>query len=572
MVLNLVYIFASIMPITRRLISKVLLACAMIFALPAISQTARIQLIHNSSDPILNDVDVWIDSLKVASNLNQRQATAFFTVPAGDSLTWYICEGGSTTPANPIHVLSGHLDAGSMLHLVIIGHIDSGAFTPYRPFELLEIAATATNVNFGGIDLRFVHGISDASILDVDEKGEGIGNVVQHLSYGSTSSTFHAYDAAFRFRLKKAYSGRVLGEYESNLNNLSSQDTGLLVVMGGFDRPDLNGQGPQVHMTLVHTSGVTDSLELANGKIQFVHNSPDPNVPRLDVYLDGQLRFNDLVFRGVSGTQTVRSGVVHHFTIAADTSTNANTPLASDSFVIAVNTTEIAVMTGAIDPSLPMFEPLSIIHQVKREAATIANRTDVSILNGAIDVPEMTLYESTHFKSNLCASLLYQQFNSYISFPKAAYTFDLLNSVTGDLFATYDFDPTQYNLIGEAVVIMTSGWADTTANGSLPALGLWIARSNSGLMTELPRSVGISTSTDRQLSVSPNPCSAVLKLQSSDPIGHIRLFDASGRMRYETHTVSHTIQLDLMPFPDGIYLLETREGDTIFRRRIALVH
>ena len=45
---------------------------------------ARIQLIHNSSDPVLEKVDIYVNQNKVANNLHFRQATDFITLPLED--------------------------------------------------------------------------------------------------------------------------------------------------------------------------------------------------------------------------------------------------------------------------------------------------------------------------------------------------------------------------------------------------------------------------------------------------------------------------------------------------------
>ena len=44
----------------------------------------RIQLIHNSSDPVLEKVDIYVNHNKVANNLHFRQATDFITLPLED--------------------------------------------------------------------------------------------------------------------------------------------------------------------------------------------------------------------------------------------------------------------------------------------------------------------------------------------------------------------------------------------------------------------------------------------------------------------------------------------------------
>src|SRR6478609_3030921 len=48
------------------------------------AQTSKIQIVHNSPDYIIDTVDVWCDTVKIANDLVFRKATQLITVDSGD--------------------------------------------------------------------------------------------------------------------------------------------------------------------------------------------------------------------------------------------------------------------------------------------------------------------------------------------------------------------------------------------------------------------------------------------------------------------------------------------------------
>ena len=79
---------------TRLTLLLTLLCCAWAF-----SQTARVQIIHNSPTP---NVDVYANADLLLDNFVFRTATPFIDVPAGVDINIGIAPAGSTSSADAI--------------------------------------------------------------------------------------------------------------------------------------------------------------------------------------------------------------------------------------------------------------------------------------------------------------------------------------------------------------------------------------------------------------------------------------------------------------------------------------
>ena len=74
----------------------------------SLGQTASVQIIHNSADPALQWLDLYLDNTLVADSLLFRIATTYLEVPAGSGI-----EAGLAPPPARRPTQSGHLWAAT---------------------------------------------------------------------------------------------------------------------------------------------------------------------------------------------------------------------------------------------------------------------------------------------------------------------------------------------------------------------------------------------------------------------------------------------------------------------------
>lgn len=78
------------------------------------------------------------------------------------------------------------------------------------------------------------------------------------------------------------------------------------------------------------------------------------------------------------------------------------------------------------------------------------------------------------------------------------------------------------------------------------------------------------TPANETISLSPNPVTDQLTLNTAQPMKAIRLFDGTGRILLQEENVNaSTLRIDLQHFPKGIYFAEIITGDQKFLRKIS---
>lgn len=148
------------------------LANGTVVAFPATSQ-ARLQVIHNAADPAAASVDVYVNGALLLDNFAFRKATPYIFVPAGVALKIGVAPANSTSVNDTLKNFTVTLQNGNSYIAVANGVLDpskfavnpdgkSTAFTLFLQDQMREKANKT-----GEVDLRVVHGATDAPTVDV---------------------------------------------------------------------------------------------------------------------------------------------------------------------------------------------------------------------------------------------------------------------------------------------------------------------------------------------------------------------------------------------------------------------
>lgn len=205
---------------------------------------ARVQLIHNSADTGVGEIDIYVDNQKYIDTLNFRHATAYLDVYANTTLNVDFAKAGTGVSFFNTSIT---LDSGKTYAAVING-IESD--TNYKPLPALNInmynsakeeAGMANNV-----DVLMMHGSTDAPVLRASDLFNA--PVAMNINYGSFSTSyapmFTTTPAILRVDTGSAF--KHLDKYEIKANdwNLLGRTTTILV--SGFANPDSNSGGPKL--------------------------------------------------------------------------------------------------------------------------------------------------------------------------------------------------------------------------------------------------------------------------------------------------------------------------------------
>jgi hypothetical protein len=155
--------------------ARTALAAAALVALTgstARAQSADVQIIHNSPDPMAAVVDIYVDGGLAVPDLAFREATPIVPLPAGSEIVIGIAPGTSSGPGDIIATFPATLTPGESYIVMAAGVLDTENL-PENP-DMVDTAFSlyvkpglrAAGVG-SDVDLIAFHGSPDAPTVDV---------------------------------------------------------------------------------------------------------------------------------------------------------------------------------------------------------------------------------------------------------------------------------------------------------------------------------------------------------------------------------------------------------------------
>lgn len=523
-----------------------------IFCVTVYTQTSQFQLIHNAADTALAKVDVWLDSTKIYDNLSFRSATSFDAYPAEYVFELRICDSTSSDTTNPILLLRDSLYAGQNAIFMLAGVADTSIYESAEKLEFHKlIDARLQAEQEGYTDLVFFNGITDMDTVGIAESRHLLGSLVGQLPYGAFSPYVGVETYNYRFRI--LHNG-LIWEYEAPLPELNFEDSVAVVFTSGFRNPASNANGLPTALCIARTDGTVVELNRSMARVQFIHNSADSSISSLDVYVNQGLRLNDFEFRLASGFLNVPSSENVRFYLCADSSQSSANPLAMVSVNLEADKHYVAIISGMIDNQMMPFEPLTLLINETRTQAGIGSQTDVLFFAGATDFTSTTIRENHLLKSEIFSGIDFGAFSQWQSLPFANYKIELLDDIDQSVFQSFNLDLFRYELEGDAIVLMTSGFADTNVTSGSELMSLWFARPVSGKLIELSQALGELDLKKKSLRIFPNPVADELTMVSNEPIHAVSVYNTQGKQVLHHHGSGHfSVQILTSDLPSGIY-------------------
>src|SRR5690606_28212627 len=130
---------------------------------------ARVQIIHNSADHTLGNIDLWIDGNQWIDNLPFREATAYLDIPAGVPLRLGVAPENSAMVQDTLVSVELNLQPHDTLIVHVYGLTDPTAYQPFVPLTMQVINQRREFPNFdhNQIDLFFLFGSTDEGRVDI---------------------------------------------------------------------------------------------------------------------------------------------------------------------------------------------------------------------------------------------------------------------------------------------------------------------------------------------------------------------------------------------------------------------
>jgi hypothetical protein len=232
---------------------------ALFFTVVTNAQTARMQIIHNSSDNVAKFVDIYINNVLRFPDLEFRHATPFFDVDGSISIT--VVAGSSMSATENVYSISNLTTNVGRKYIYVIDGVRNSSVVGYVPgggnfgFQTIstgrETALVATNT-----DVLVHHGSFDAPIVDINDVTTlPFSNLVNDIAYKSFSNYLSLPTSNYTIDVRNSAGTTVVKTYSAPLATLGLEGKAITVVASGFFTPANSSFGPSFGLWAATSAG-----------------------------------------------------------------------------------------------------------------------------------------------------------------------------------------------------------------------------------------------------------------------------------------------------------------------------
>ncbi len=547
--------------------------------LPAVS-LARLQVIHNAADPAADTVDVYLNGALLQDNFSFRTATPYIDAPAGVLLNIGIAPGNSTSVADTIKNFQATLANGNSYLAVANGVITPGSFSPNpnsvsTAFTLfIQDAMREGALVIGDVDLRVVHGSTDAPTVDVIARG--VGEIVDSASYSNITNYINVAAGSYILDITPHNAPSTI--VASFLADLSTLGGGAgVVVASGFLDSTLNQNGPAFGLWAYLPDGTGIQLPaVSQARLQVIHNAADPAAATVDVYLNGALLKDNFAFRTATPYIDAPAGVLLNIGIAPGNSTSVTDTLKNFQATLENGKTYVAIANGVLTPGSFAANPDAIstaftlfIQDAMRESALLPGDVDLRVVHGSTDAPTVDVL-AQGVVTPLVDDASYSDITPYLSVAPGNYILNITPGNNNALIVA-SFSANLTSLAGGAAVVLASGFLDPATNQNGPAFVL-MAVLPDGQVIILNNVTSIEEESANSFRMYPNPATEKLNVEFTDnnySSVMVSVLDMTGRviLSSENTVLQNRITLNTSGLVKGNYVLKLENNGKVLVRR-----
>lgn len=233
-----------------------LLLSFVIISAVSYSQSARVQVIHNSADALTATVDVYVNGMLTLDNVNFRTASPFTDLPAGVPLIVGVAPDDSTSASDAFYTETFTLTENE-IYVIIAGGIESSSgYNPAPPFDLHVFdMGRETSMDPLKVDVLIYQGSTDAPVMDAFETEVGLGQIVDNIAYSEYQGYFEFPSDNYTIELRNEAGTQALAAYIAALESLGLEGIAVTVLASGFFDPSQNSNGPAFGLYAVSPLG-----------------------------------------------------------------------------------------------------------------------------------------------------------------------------------------------------------------------------------------------------------------------------------------------------------------------------
>lgn len=552
-------------------------------------QSRFVQIIHNSPDTALTELDIYLNDLLIADNIPFRSATTFLEIPdtANNTNTILkICPENSENAINFYYQTVIPPTAGNYLAVI------SGTFfqAPYSPQQFFRIDfmsdARITGSSPNNADIVIYHGSDDSPTIDIGEVGLNFPDIwVNDISYGEFSTYRTLDDSIYRIGLYDEESIILAISYAGYFKGPEHDGKAYTLIASGFQLPELNAFGPLFSMFIVGQEGgpfqeMLPAYVLDSASVQLIHGIQDPTTSLIDVYLGNELWQDNMPFRSATPFLNIPANREIRLSVCPSSSTDTT----GSFFNELLNLTTFnytMVLAGMNNPTgFNPPEPIRLsVRENARKTSIDADEIDLLFYHAIPDGGTMDFRSIMPIVTTLANNLNFGTFNTpgYLEITPYDFSLNLTDESGSSIYNSFLFNALGDNLAGEAIVMLASGFLDTEINPLGSPAGFWYTTAAGGMLIECPKVTGFEPlESNASVTVFPNPASDWLNIlfeEAPATITKVRILDINGRLQCES-SLSHgdfQSSLPILNLSNGLYLVEISNSSQVIRKKIQVI-
>ncbi|MBK7629278.1 MAG: DUF4397 domain-containing protein [Ignavibacteriales bacterium] len=450
------------------------------------SNTARVQVIHNSADVLAGSVDIYVNDALAIPDFEFRSATPFIDLPAGVTLNIGVAPGNSTSVNDTLKNFPVVLASGEKYVVFANGVLTSG-YAPNPDSRstdfTLFVKPMAQEVGTGsGVDLFVLHGSTDAPTVDVKVRELSSATIVDDAAYGDITPYLTAPAQSITLDLYLGNGVNYVASFTAPLTGLGGGSAAVFA--SGFLDPTSNQNGAAFGLFAALANGTVVQLPAAtapSARVQVIHNSADVLAGSVDVYVNDALAIPDFAFRTATPFIDLPAGVTLNIGVAPGNSTSVNDTLANFPVILSADEKYVVIANGLLTGGyLPNPDGRNtgftlLVKTMARETA-VGSDVDLFVLHGSTDAPTVDVKAREAGNLVLVNDAAYGDLTPYFSVPAGNYTLDLYLADGTTLVAS--FIAPLAGLSGGAAAVFASGFLNPSGNQNGAAFGLFAALPN----------------------------------------------------------------------------------------------
>lgn len=549
----------------------------------------NVQVIHNSLDATLKEVDVYVDGNKAISNFAFRTATPFTPIPAGNHRI-AISKSGSTVDTawsatnltlNPdssyLLMLTGVKDTSVYLRKST-GGINTGESIKFK----FVLTPTFTKSETGTVNVILFHGSTDIAPVKIHDPA--VGSATDSLVYGTFNKEGSNPIPTYPYitQVLDRLSNKAIRDYYSSLENHDGEAVTLM--LSGVQNATGNPAGTAAFgLYKVTTAGgaaiLLDSVPPPpqNPKVQFIHNAADPAVQNIDIWVDGNKAFNNLTFRKAGPFLPFKVKDTKVIIYKAGTTSPI---LDSMTLNLEGDKQYIVMVTGVADTTqftrtensgkAIAFNMVSF-DKAQKESGD-PTKVNTLFFNGATDINEMSLVDANS-STPIVSNIKYGTFDAlYKPLSNGTVKWNLTTTATGsNILHTFSYDLSTYG--GKSIVVYTSGFlspADEATGSEMIALYGVDSTGRTFAFTDLTTGIN-EVAASNTVMVYPNPATSTVNvITNNSEAATIRITNMIGEVVLNQPLSQTENAVDVSAFNRGIYFYEVKTNSGVSKGKLVI--